>query len=63
MPTLDITMPIALLLVVTIAVFLNKRVEGKLKATVEEKEFQTKDILMLVVVMGIVISVIAYTQS
>ncbi len=62
MPTLDITMPIALLLVVTIAVFLNKRVEGKLKATVEEKEFQTKDIIMLVVVMGIVISVIAYTS-
>ena len=62
MPTLDITMPIALLLVVTIAVFLNKRVEGKLKATVEEKEFQTKDIVMLVVVMGIVISVIAYTS-
>jgi hypothetical protein len=62
MPTLDIAMPIALLVVITVAVYLNKRVEGKLKATVEEKEFQTKDVIMLVVVMGIVISIIAYTS-
>lgn len=59
MPTLDIAMPLALLLVVTAAVFLNKKAEKKLKASVEEKEFQTKDILMLVVTMAIVISVIA----
>jgi hypothetical protein len=59
MPTLDIAMPLALLLIVTAAVFLNKRAEPKLKASVEEKEFQTKDILMLVVVMAIVISTIA----
>jgi hypothetical protein len=59
MPTLDIAMPLALLLVVTAAVFLNKKAESRLKASVEEKEFQTKDILMLVVVMAIVISTIA----
>jgi hypothetical protein len=59
MPTLDIAMPLALLLVVTAAVFLNKRAEKRLKSSVEEKEFQTKDILMLVVTMAIVISVIA----
>jgi hypothetical protein len=59
MPTLDIAMPLALLLIVTAAVFLNKRAESRLKASVEEKEFQTKDILMLVVVMAIVISTIA----
>ncbi len=59
MPTLDIAMPLALLLVVTAAVLLNKRAEPRLKSSVEEKEFQTKDILMLVVTMAIVISVIA----
>jgi len=59
MPTLDIAMPLALLLVVTAAVFLNKKAEKRLKASVEEKEFQTKDILLLVVVMAIVISTIA----
>ncbi len=62
MPTLDIAMPLALLLVVTAAVFLNKRAEKKLKTSVEEKEFQTKDLLMLVVTMAIVISVIAATS-
>ena len=61
-PTLDLAMPIALFLVVTIAVFLNKRVEGKLMATVEQKEFKTRDIILLIIFMAIVISVIAYTS-
>jgi hypothetical protein len=61
MPTLDIAMPLALLVVVTLAVFLNKRAEGKLKASLEGKEFQTRDILMLVVTMVIVISIIVAT--
>ena len=62
MPSLDLAMPIALFLVVTVAMFLNKRVEGKLMATVEEKEFKTRDIILLVVFMAIIISVIAYTS-
>ena len=62
MPSLDLAMPIALLIVVTVAMFLNKRVEGKLMATVEEKEFKTRDILLLVVFIAIMISVIAYTS-
>lgn len=62
MPSLDIAMPIALLIVVTVALLLNNRVEGKLKATVEEKEFKTRDIILLIVTMSIVISVIAYSS-
>ena len=62
MPTLDIAMPIALFLVVTVAMLLNKRVAGKLMATVEEKEFKTRDIILLIVFMASVISVIAYTS-
>jgi hypothetical protein len=62
MPSLDLAMPLALLIVVTVAMLLNKRVEGKLMATVEEKEFKIKDIILLVVFMAIIISVIAYTS-
>lgn len=62
MPSLDLAMPLALLIVVTVAMLLNKRVEGKLMATVEQKEFKIRDIILLVVFMAIIISVIAYTS-
>jgi len=62
MPSLDIAMPIALFIVVTVAMFLNKRVEGKLMATVEEKQFKVRDIILLIVFMVIIVSVIAYTS-
>lgn len=61
MPTLDLAMPTALLVVVLVAMFLNKRAEGKLMATVEQKEFKTRDVVLLIVFIAIVISVIAYT--
>ena len=61
MPSLDLAMPLALLAVVTVAMLLNKRVEGKLMATVEEKEFKTRDIILLVVFISIAITVIALT--
>ena len=60
MPTLDLAMPIALFLVVIVAMLLNKRVEGKLQSTIEEKEFKTRDVLLLVVFMAIIISGLAY---
>ena len=62
MPTLDLAMPTALLIVVLVAMFLNKRAENKLSATVEQKEFKTKDVILLIVFIGIVISVIAFTS-
>ena len=62
MPSLDVAMPIALFTVVVVALLLNKRVQGKLMATVEEKEFRPKDVILLVVFMAIVISAIAYTS-
>jgi hypothetical protein len=58
----DVTMPVALLIVITVAMLLNKRVEGKLAATIEEREFKTRDVILLVIVMATVISVIAYTS-
>ena len=62
MPSLDVAMPIALFIVVVVALLLNKRVQGKLMETVEEKEFQPRDIVLLVVFMAIIISAIAYTS-
>ena len=62
MPSLDVAMPIALFIIVAVALLLNKRVQGKLMATVEEKEFRPRDIVLLVVFMAIVISAIAYTS-
>ncbi len=61
MPTLDLAMPIALFIVVVVAMLLNKRVEGRLMSTVEQKEFKTRDVIILIVFMAIVISGLAYT--
>jgi hypothetical protein len=62
MPTLDVAMPTALLIVTIVALFLNKKAEGKLATTVDQKEFKTRDILLLVVFIAIMVSVIAYTS-
>ena len=61
MPSLDLAMPIALLAVITVAMLLNKRVQGKLMETVEQKEFKLRDIILLVVFIAIAITVIALT--
>ena len=62
MPVLDVAMPTALFLTIAIALFLSKRVEHKLMATVEEKEFKTRDILLLIAFIAIMITVVAYTS-
>ncbi len=62
MPSLDLAMPLALLAVVTVAMLLNKRIEGKLLATVEQKEFKTRDVFLLVGFMAIIISGLAYAS-
>ena len=62
MPTLTLQCPLALFVVVIVAMLLNKRVEGKLQSTVEEKEFKIRDVVLLVVFMAIVISAIAFVS-
>lgn len=61
MPTLDIAMPLALLIVVTVAMLLNGRVERRLQSTIEQKELKTRDVVLLIVFMAAIISVIAVT--
>jgi hypothetical protein len=60
MATLDIAMPLALLAVATAALLLNERTEGKLKTTFEERELRTRDVILLVIMITVAISVIAY---
>jgi len=62
MPTVDIAMPLALLAVSAAALLLNKRTEGKLKTTFEERELRTRDIIMLVVMIVVAVSVIGYVS-
>jgi hypothetical protein len=62
MATLDIAMPLALLAVTAAALFLNKRTEEKLKTTFEEREFRTRDVVLLVVMVVVAISVVAYVS-
>ncbi len=59
MPILDIAMPLALLGITVAALFLNGKAEKKLKSTVEEKEFRTRDVIVLVASMAVVITIIA----
>jgi hypothetical protein len=61
MPVLDVAMPTALLIVILVALLLNKRVEGKLQSTIEKKEFKTRDVILLIVFMAIIVTTIAYT--
>jgi hypothetical protein len=62
MANLDIAMPLALLAVSTAALFLNKRTEGKLKTTFEERELRTRDVVMLVVMIVVAVSIIGYVS-
>lgn len=55
----DIAMPVSLLIVTLVSLFLNQKVEGKLKMAFEEREFTTRDAVLLVVLMGVMISFIA----
>ncbi len=62
MPTLDVAMPLVLFAVSIAALLLNERTEGKLKTTFEERELRTRDVVMLVVMIFVVVSVIGYVS-
>lgn len=62
MPDLDIAMPTALFIIILVAMLLNKRVEHKLMATVQQKAFKARDIILLIAFIAIMVSVIAYTS-
>ncbi len=59
----DILMPAILFMVTIAAMFLGKRTEAKLKATVEEREFKTRDSAILVGMIAVAVSVVMFVPS
>lgn len=59
----DIAMPAALFSVTLLTVLLNKRVEGKLKATFEEREFRIRDAVLFIIMISVAISVIIFVPQ
>ncbi|MEM3441211.1 MAG: hypothetical protein QXV09_02875 [Candidatus Bathyarchaeia archaeon] len=56
-------MPVTLFCVTLLAVLLNKRVEGKLKTTFEEREFHIRDAVLFVAMISVAISVIIFVPQ
>jgi len=63
MLSFDIAMPAALLVVTLVAMLLNKRIEGKLKTTFEEREFRRQDAILFVVMISVAVSVIVFVPQ
>lgn len=59
----DITMPLALFAVTAVAMLLNKRVEGKLKASLEKREFRTRDTILFVAIISAAVSIIVFVPQ
>jgi hypothetical protein len=59
----DILFPTLLFLVTLVAMFLSRRAESKLKATVEERELNNRDVALLVAMIAVLVSVIAFVPG
>jgi hypothetical protein len=60
---LDFTMPLVLFAVTFISVFLNGRVEGKLKIVMEDREFRVQDAVLLVGLMSVMIYLVVFVRQ
>ncbi len=63
MLSFDVAMPAALFVVTLVAMLLNKRIEGKLKTTFEEREFRRRDVILFVVMISVAVSVIVFVPQ
>ena len=59
----DVTMPAALFAVTIVAMLLNRRIEGKLKTSFEEREFRARDAIFFVVMISVAVSVIVFVPQ
>jgi len=55
----DIVMPLTVFTITVVSLFLNQKTESRLKMTFEEKQFATRDVVLLVILMAIMVSFIA----
>jgi hypothetical protein len=63
MLSFDVAMPTALFVVTVVAILMNKRIEGKLKTTFEEREFRKRDAILFVVMISVALSVIVFVPQ
>lgn len=59
----DIAMPLALFGVTIASMFLNGKVEGKLKSVLEEREFSVRHTVLLVGVMAVMIGLVVFVRE
>jgi hypothetical protein len=59
----DFAMPLTLFLVTLASLFLNNKTEGRLKLTLEEKEFRVRDAVLFVGMMAVMISLVVFVRQ
>jgi hypothetical protein len=59
----DILMPTILFVVTLVAMFLGRKAEVKLKSAVQEREFKTRDTILMIVVIGVAVSIVIFVPS
>jgi hypothetical protein len=59
----DLGMPLTLFLVTLVSMFLNQKTEGKLRGSLEDREFQTRDAALLVGLMAVMITLVVFVQQ
>jgi hypothetical protein len=60
---IDFTMPFVLFAVTVVSMFLNGKVEDKLKSVLEEREFRVQDAVLLVGTMSVMIFLIVFVRE
>jgi len=56
----DVAMPLTLFLVTMVAMFLEEKVEGKLKGVLEDRKFNVRDALLLIAAMSVTVSLVVF---
>jgi hypothetical protein len=59
----DIVMPLTLFIVTLVTMLLEKKVEGKFKGVLEERELRVRDVILLVAAMSVTISLIVFVPQ
>ncbi len=59
----DVLMPAILFFVTLTAMFLGRKAESKLKATVEQREFKTRDTIIMVAIIAVAVSIVMFVPS
>jgi len=56
----DVAMPLTLFMVITVAMLLERKVEGKLKSVFEEREFGVRDAVLFVAAISVTVSLVVF---